>query len=103
MDNYIVPIRRFGKATHVVLGIIADLNEPEVVHYLPLESECSLTNFDTEFMKEIIYCDESDWHRLVEQNSYKDNEHDDYYYNSTYFVYQYHPGGIPEYSDFKKK
>ena len=64
MENYIVPIRRFGKATHVVVGMIADLNEPEVVYYLPLESECSLPNFDTEFMKEIIYCSEFDWYRL---------------------------------------
>ena len=64
MDNYLVPVRRFGEATHVVVGMIADLNEPEVVHYLPLESEYSLTNFDTEFMKEIIYCSEFDWYRL---------------------------------------
>lgn len=74
MENYIVPIRRFGKATHVVVGMIADLNEPEVVHYLPLESECSLPNFDTEFMKEIIYCSEFDWYRLKLKMNFEEHK-----------------------------
>ena len=73
MDNYIVPVKRVGDATHVVVGMIADLNEPEVVHYIPLESEYSLSNFDTEFMKEIIYCSEFDWYRLKLKMSYKEH------------------------------
>jgi hypothetical protein len=68
MDNYIVPIRRFGKATHIVVCITPDLENLEWLEYIALDSVDNLTDYSTEFMKEIIFCNEADWHRLNTKN-----------------------------------
>ena len=64
VGSEIVPVRNFGKATHLVVGLIPDLYYPLEVVYFPLDSESDLENHPVEFIDEIIFCSESDWLRL---------------------------------------
>ena len=64
VGSEIVPVRNFGNATHLVVGLIPDLYYPLEVVYFPLDSESDLENHPVEFIDEIIFCSESDWLRL---------------------------------------
>ena len=108
VGSKIVPVRNFGKATHLVVCIINDLYCPEIdsvddqVVYIPLDSESNLTDYPERFIEEIIFCSESDWSRL--KSTIDDNQDDDYYDDDYYNVCRTVPnGGVSEYSDFIKK
>ena len=64
VGSKIVPVRNFGRASHLVVGLIPDLHYPLEVSYIPLDSRSDVKNYPEEFIDEIIFCSESDWLRL---------------------------------------
>ena len=67
VGSEIVPVRNFGNATHLVVGLIPDLYYPLEVVYIPLDSESDLKNHP-EFLEWVLNTDKNDHSEMVKEN-----------------------------------
>lgn len=67
VGSEIVPVRNFGKATHLVVGLKSKEIIDDIVEYVALDSENDLRNpivvSNAEYIDEVIFCSEKDWWR----------------------------------------
>ena len=66
IGSKIVPVRNFGKATHVVVGLKELIND-DSIDYVALDSREDLRHkvvvSGAEYITEVIFCNEEDWWR----------------------------------------